>query len=154
MNSRDVIIGVDLGTNLGLVVMGRDGTLKHRGTVKLRSGRQVEDLLVQLKPLLTSGKTIVAWEAPFGPHGQVVLQRMAGALIACCTYEGVSDISRNVSEIKKFATGKGNAKKPDMIAAAEERWGGEGWDEHTADAAFAAECVRHQVLNNNQTEGL
>lgn len=54
------------------------------------------------------------------------------------TFEGVS-----VSELKKFATGKGNAQKPQMIAAATAK----GWkptDDNSADAALLWEFCAHQ----------
>ena len=42
------------------------------------------------------------------------------------------------SELKKFATGKGNANKEQMIAAAKERWPGREYTDNEADAAWVA----------------
>lgn len=42
------------------------------------------------------------------------------------------------SELKKFATGKGNADKAKMIAAAKERWPGREYTDNEADAAWVA----------------
>lgn len=45
-----------------------------------------------------------------------------------------------VSHVKKAATGKGNAKKAEIVAAARERWGVEITDDE-ADARFVAEAA-------------
>lgn len=45
-----------------------------------------------------------------------------------------------VATIKKFATGKGNANKEMMIAAAQKKWG-QLYDDNEADARWIAECA-------------
>lgn len=54
----------------------------------------------------------------------------------------------NPSQLKKFATGYGNAKKPDMIVAANELMGLETDDDNVADAALlglVGHCVEFQA---------
>jgi Holliday junction resolvasome RuvABC endonuclease subunit len=63
-----------------------------------------------------------------------------------CAERGVEYQSVHSGTLKKHATGRGNAKKPEMIAAAEARWPGQKIeDDNQADAlcllAFAMEEV-------------
>ena len=43
---------------------------------------------------------------------------MLGVLIALCEEKGIQYTAYSATEIKKFATGKGDAKKQDMIDSA------------------------------------
>jgi Holliday junction resolvasome RuvABC endonuclease subunit len=96
------------------------GGLNWRGTPTLAV---IEDLPVNA---MSAGKT--------GQAQGVV--RMA--LVAA----GVSILALSPASLKKFATGKGNAKKPDMIAAWEERSGVLVKDDNQVDAAFLREYGR------------
>jgi hypothetical protein len=55
---------------------------------------------------------------------------------------GVSILAVSPAALKKFASGKGNAKKPDMIAAWERRSGTLVKDDNQVDAAFLREYGR------------
>ncbi|TWA97534.1 hypothetical protein FBZ96_106593 [Bradyrhizobium stylosanthis] len=61
---------------------------------------------------------------------------MLGAAVLTCERLALPWSMLHLSKLKKHATGKGNAKKPEMQAAAKARWGKDlGEDE--ADAAWA-----------------
>ena len=64
---------------------------------------------------------VIAYERPAGIHKAsiMVASEMIGVLKDLCIELGVEVANYAATEIKKFATGKGNAKKPDMIAAAQ-----------------------------------
>lgn len=61
---------------------------------------------------------------------------------AWCAERGLEHQSLHTATLKKFATGRGNAKKPEMLAAANaDRWMGFRFkDDNEADAAFLAEA--------------
>lgn len=72
---------------------------------------------------------------------------MGGALVTQATLQGVlllwateNDIPYrpySPTEVKKYATGKGNSGKPAMLAAADIRWPGIRWvDDNHVDATF------------------
>ena len=48
---------------------------------------------------------------------------MRGAAVLACELAGLPWSAINLSKLKLHATGKGNAKKPEMPAAAKARWG-------------------------------
>ena len=63
---------------------------------------------------------IVVYERPAGMFKSsiIVASEMIGVLIALCEERGLQYTAYSATEIKKFATGKGNAKKQDMIDSA------------------------------------
>jgi Holliday junction resolvasome RuvABC endonuclease subunit len=66
------------------------------------------------------GITLIAYERPAGMHKAsiMVASEMVGVLKDLSHELGFDLACYSATEIKKFATGKGNAGKPDMIAAA------------------------------------
>jgi Holliday junction resolvasome RuvABC endonuclease subunit len=80
----------------------------------------------------------VCIEEPFSGQFSSVkaLFPMLGAAALACEQEGLPWSTAHLAKLKIHATGKGNAKKPNMQAAAKVRWGIDlGEDE--ADAAWA-----------------
>ncbi|UWU66113.1 crossover junction endodeoxyribonuclease RuvC [Bradyrhizobium sp. NC92] len=80
----------------------------------------------------------VSIEQPFGRNAKSlqVLYTMMGAAALAAVEAGLSVTLVNLVKLKMHATGKGNAKKPDMQAAAKARWDKDlGKDE--ADAGWA-----------------
>jgi crossover junction endodeoxyribonuclease RuvC len=71
-------------------------------------------------------------------HMSTDAAHLYGALVAAiqefCLTKGIPFESVGVGTLKKFWTGKGNAKKPDMIRAAREWWGFEPDTDNEADA--------------------
>lgn len=63
---------------------------------------------------------IVVYERPAGQFKSsiIVASEMIGVLIALCEEKGIEYTAYSAKEIKKFATGNGNANKQDMIDAA------------------------------------
>ena len=98
----------------------------------------------------THGKIdLVAFEsarhAAPGMQGALVVQsEMQGVLKSWCLSVGVMYIGFSAATIKKFATGKGNAKKPQMIAAAELRFDFPVIDDNHADALWILEFARNE----------
>ena len=68
------------------------------------------------------------------------------------TIAGCECIGIHSGSLKKHATGKGNAKKPEMILAAQQRWGVAPRDDNEADAlmllAFALAHYGARALEN------
>jgi len=84
--------------------------------------------------------------------------KMQGALVIQATLQGVIQIwahDNNVeirgyspTELKKYATGKGNAGKPAMLEAANKRWPGRKWvDDNQIDALFLWQMAMDEYAN-------
>lgn len=88
----------------------------------------------------------VAVEAPFvhPKHmtGAMRLLELHGVFRAVCADAGIAVTTVTPSELKKWATGKGNATKTDMIAAAIARGLDEPQDDNEADAWLLLRMVR------------
>lgn len=81
----------------------------------------------------------------FPNHVGVELQ---GVLKLFCEENKIEYKSYMPTEIKKFATGKGNADKPKMVAAAQSRFGMQSNDDNEADAV----CLYHLAMEDLKLE--
>jgi Holliday junction resolvasome RuvABC endonuclease subunit len=59
---------------------------------------------------------------------------MVAIIETFCIEHGINYTAFSASEIKKFATGKGNANKDAMVKAAHDKYGYTGKDDNIADA--------------------
>lgn len=146
------ILGIDPGTACGWAMWER-GSIVAAGTWDLSSRRfegggmrflRLEQLLLQALP----GVNLVAFEEvrrhmgvdAAHIYGGIIatIQRVCEARTPKVPYLGVP-----VATAKKLATGKGNAKKDAMVAAANARWGLSltERDDNEADARWIAEAA-------------
>ncbi|WP_441231908.1 hypothetical protein AB7828_29490 [Tardiphaga sp. 215_C5_N2_1] len=79
--------------------------------------------------------------------GVKALLPMLGAAVLTCELAGLPWSAIHLAQLKIHATGKGNAKKPDMQGAAHARWGVD-LKEDEADAAWAAAYALDTPLFN------
>jgi crossover junction endodeoxyribonuclease RuvC len=140
------VLGVDLGTNLGIAVLDvSDPSKLSTYTRRLESdyAGRLEGLRKELEAYNRSDCAGVVIEEPFGANKAAlrVLYGMMGVAVDTCERLGMPYYVENLARLKKFATGKGNAKKPDMIEAARRRWG----VELAPDEADAAHCAAYGV---------
>jgi hypothetical protein len=138
-----VVLALDLGTSTGWALRGSDGLITS-GTASFRPGRfdgggmrylRFANWLTELDRL--SGPLSTIWFEEVRRHTGTDASHIYGGLMATLTawaeqrdipYEGVP-----VGTIKRHATGKGNAPKEAMIAAARAR-GFSPADDNEADA--------------------
>ncbi|SNT10111.1 crossover junction endodeoxyribonuclease RuvC [Antarctobacter heliothermus] len=137
------LLALDLGTTTGWALRAPDGLITS-GTASFRNGRfdgggmrylRFTNWLGELERL--SGPIAAIWFEEVRRHAGTDAAHVYGGLMATLTawaelhnvpYEGVP-----VGTIKRFATGKGNANKDAMIAAARAR-GFTPADDNEADA--------------------
>ncbi|MGS4947573.1 crossover junction endodeoxyribonuclease RuvC [Meridianimarinicoccus sp. RP-17] len=152
--SRSCIVALDLGTKTGWALRSHGGLITS-GTVSFRPGRfdgggmrylRFSNWLTELDRL--SGPIAAIWFEEVRAHRGVEASHVYGGLMATLTawaelrgvpYEGVA-----VGSIKRHATGKGNAPKEAMIAAARAR-GFSPADDNEADAI----AILHWALETN-----
>jgi Holliday junction resolvasome RuvABC endonuclease subunit len=81
-----------------------------------------------------------------GMQGALVCQSMLqGVIMMWCEENGIEFKGVSPSEVKKYATGKGNAKKDDMMAVARLMWPDiELEDDNHADALFILSMAKSQ----------
>jgi Holliday junction resolvasome RuvABC endonuclease subunit len=143
------VLGLDLGTRLGVCTVFVDGEIDAQA---LRFESDIGSRTVGVANIIKrhAGPDClgVCIEEPFSGQFSSVkaLFPMLGAAVLACELAGLPWSAVHLSKLKIHATGKGNAKKPDMQAAAKARWGRDlGEDE--ADAAWAgAYALDHNLF--------
>lgn len=133
------MLGLDLGTTLGVSRVYLDGgldaqALRFDGNIGTRTVG-VHGVVQRFAGPYCLGVCI---EEPFSRQFSSVKAPfpMLGTAVLACELAGLPCSAVYLSKLKLHATGKGNAKKPDMQAAAKARWGKDlGEDE--ADPAWA-----------------
>lgn len=146
------IVAIDPGTHCGFAVRDRNGRMdagtwdlaprrdEGPGMRVFRFATRLTDLLDLAKPDLVVVEKVRRHAGTQAAH---VYGALVGRLQEICETRGVLHTSVEVAHVKKLATGKGNAKKDAMVAAANVRWGLtlEAKDENEADARWIAEAA-------------
>jgi Holliday junction resolvasome RuvABC endonuclease subunit len=147
------ILAIDPGTHCGWAVTMRTGVISS-GTWDLRPNRyegagmrwlRLRSFLDQTAPLSLD---LVAYEE-VRHHAGVDAAHIYGGIVSVlqswCETLKIPYTALPVGTIKKHATGKGNAKKDAMLAAARERWPGQMVaDDNQADALWIMDLAVKQ----------
>lgn len=111
----------------------------HTYKVTTKGDRRLNDIRARvLGDISATRPTHVAIEGPaFGrPQGMHALGQLAGVIYLALHEAGQPYVLITPSTLKKYATGKGNSSKPEVLAAAIRRLGYEGHDDNQADALW------------------
>jgi len=143
---------LDLGTKCGYAVRTETGSLVSStwnlsprrgdsyGIRFLRFEQKLNEMLD-----LTGPPTIIAYEdvrAHKGVQAAHIYGGLQAILTKWCEAKGFQYVSKGVGEIKKEATGKGNARKELMVAAAKEQWPDQDVkDDNQADALWLLHLI-------------
>jgi Holliday junction resolvasome RuvABC endonuclease subunit len=102
------------------------------------------DELVQFKK--RQKNIIISYERPSGVHANAVIShsKLVGVIELYCIKQKIEHRGYSAKEIKKFATGNGNAGKPMMIQAAIEKFNYKGNEDNEADAI----CLLNFTIND------
>lgn len=143
-----IVLALDLGTNTGFCC----GTAEHSvsGTWSLKQGRfdgggmrfvkfrgKLNEIANAYKPQLVVYEEV---RRHLGTDAAHVYGGLQAIVTEWCEQNGIPYEGVPVGAIKKFAAGKGNAKKDAMIAAVAERWGVVTDDDNEADAVALFHC--------------
>ena len=131
------ILALDIATKTGWKTKTASGvwdfSLKRSDSYGMRVVRFKAAVreIIQLESI-----NLVSYERPAGRHASsiMVASEMIGVLQDLCIELGVQVTAYSATEIKKFATGKGNANKEAMVAAAREKYNYQGESDDEADA--------------------
>lgn len=87
---------------------------------------------------------LVVYERVAGQHAAAIIHsaKMVAIIETMCEELGIQYIAYSAGEIKRFATGKGNANKLAMIEAAKKKHGYEGDNDNEADAIFIYQLAK------------
>jgi Holliday junction resolvasome RuvABC endonuclease subunit len=132
------ILALDVATHCGWAISNTiygvwDLTPKRDESMGMRLIR----FRAKLNEIVASEKIdLIVFERPAGFHkGAIIVQsELQGILKAFCEDNKINYRAYSASEIKKFATGKGNANKDKMKEAAAKKYNYPGDDDNEADA--------------------
>jgi Holliday junction resolvasome RuvABC endonuclease subunit len=121
------VLALDLGTHCGWAAAKRDGAMEY-GTEsfhRLSGGNKWASFRAWLSTLVGKQDIDVVYFEDVKAHGpgQVLAAHAYGGFLAMaqmvCHQHNVRMVGVGVGTVKKAWTGKGNARKPEMIAAAQ-----------------------------------
>jgi Holliday junction resolvasome RuvABC endonuclease subunit len=119
------ILALDVATITGWATKTASGTWDLRPKRDESKGMR----LIRLRAKLTEiceieNVDLVVFERTSGFHKNAIIvqSEMHGVMKATLEELGIDYRAYSAAEIKKHATGKGNAKKDQMVKAAEEKW--------------------------------
>jgi len=136
-------IGIDPSTKTGLVIMDEDGTVLHQEEIKTVSKtdpmRMIE-ISNAIRPKLEHDDKVLIEGFSYGSKGKgVSTQYGIGWILRIDLFEmGIAYAEIPPKTLKKFAKGKGNVKKEDMILPIYKRWNYENDSDNIRDAFVLA----------------
>jgi crossover junction endodeoxyribonuclease RuvC len=140
-------IGLDLSLNgTGIVCLNEEGKIEGQELIKSSADKIIEerlksinDIILELIDIYKKGNSGIVYVEglSFGAKGNAIMQ-LAGLhyliRINLCLKDGLKYDIIPPTTLKKFTTGKGNAKKELMLLEVYKRWGIEFKDNNLADA--------------------
>ena len=115
------ILSLDIATNTGWKTKTSSGVWNLKPNRGESEGMRVVRFKSKVKELIQlESINLISYERPAGMHKSsiMVASEMVGVLKDLCIELNIDLACYSASEIKKFATGKGNANKDEMIKAA------------------------------------
>lgn len=90
---------------------------------------------------------VIVYERAAGQHKASLIHeaKLIAIVEEFCELNNIQYKSYSAKEIKKFATGNGNAGKPAMILAAKSKYNYEGNDDNEADAIHLNELFKSEI---------
>lgn len=149
MSVTEYVVGLDLGTKCGWSVLDLSGNRVDSGHWNFQpkrfesAGIRYIKFAKELRILITKYSDCKVGFEAVHRHRGVAAAHVYGGLLA--TMQSLLDgeepaipyLGIGVGTIKKHATGRGNAKKHEMVESAIERWGKDGWTTKSDDEADA-----------------
>ena len=147
----DLVLGIDPSTKCGWGLLTLTGKRVDSGTFPLAPTKREGDgarffklhsSLTFVKMGLRDCSLTVAYEVPGGHFesqaAMLAIVGLAAHVESWCEREHLVYVGFAPAEVKRAAGLKGNAKKPEMVAAANARWAPHTFKADEADACFIA----------------
>lgn len=141
------ILALDVATHCGWCTETASGVWDFSIKKDESSGFRLIRFKSKLKEIcLLENINIIVFERSAGFHKNAIIVQaeLHGVLKIFCEENKIEYRAYSASEIKKFATGKGNAKKDAMIKTANEKYSKNVKDDNEADACH----IYHLAIND------
>lgn len=153
---KENILALDVATTTGFATSAGSGVWKFTPKKDESRGMRLlrfQSKLREMKELMNLKIIVFESAVSYGKFPNMVGAELIGVLKLFCEENEINYASYTPSEIKKFATGKGNADKDAMVSTARLRWNMQSFDDNEADAL----AIYNFTLDNlhlNKTETL
>lgn len=131
------LLALDIATHTGFCTDTTSGVWDLTPRKNESKGMRLIKFKASLREIIQSEQiNLVVFEGAvtYGKFPNHVGVELQGVLKLFCEENGIEYRSYMPTEVKKFATGKGNSDKIKMIQAAKEKYGYEGNNDNEADA--------------------
>ena len=142
------LLALDVATHTGWKTKSASGVWSLKPNRGESEGMRVVRFKAKVREMIEMEQiNLIAYERPAGLHKSsiMVASEMIGVLKDLCIERNVDLCCYSASEIKKFATGKGNANKDAMVVAAK-HLGFEPQDDNETDAIHLYNLVSDELL--------
>lgn len=150
---QNVIMGLDISTKTGLVVMGSAGDVEHHQVLMAPSGKDVNEgvdravalasEVSQLAHLYDVRLVVIEGYAYNKKYSQALTVELGTMVRYFLKIKGVPYIIVPPARLKQFVTGKGNSKKEVMLLNVFKSWAFETESHDIADAYGLARMGRY-----------
>ncbi|MDR6884891.1 hypothetical protein [Bacillus sp. 3255] len=151
-------VGIDPSTKTGFVELDDSGNVIQCKEIHLKNGirsteREIQDYARNIVALIPKGSFVCIEDFSFGSQGQAVSTQygVGFALRFALINAGLDYKKPTPSQLKKFATGKGNTKKDEMVLPIYRGWGFEHSSDNVRDAFVLAQMAKG-IYNHNPFE--
>ena len=150
------ILALDLGTHTGWALFNGNRVESGVQVFDVKRGEspgmrylRLNNWLNEIDLLTEGGLDLVVYEQCHmrGGAATEVAAGFSTRVQAFCAGDDIEHSAVHSATLKKFATGHGNAGKPDMIAAARLKLGFKGDDDNEADALWLLEYARKELVS-------
>ena len=142
------ILSLDIATKTGWATDTTSGVWDLKPKRGESEGMRVVRFKAKVRELIElESIELVAYERPAGRHKSsiMVASEMIGVLKDLTMERNIQLASYSATEIKKFATGKGNSNKEAMVNAAKQNFNIEIIDDNHADALWLLKMVNEEL---------
>ncbi len=141
------ILALDQASNCGWAIGDLYGTWDFTTRKDESSGMKWIRLKTKLAEVHKAEKLdLIVYERPAGMHQSAVIHsaKMVAIIEEFCESNAIAYRSYSAKEIKKYATGNGNANKAAMVVAAKEKYKYDGISDNEADAMHLYNLAKDQ----------
>lgn len=131
------VLAIDQASNCGWATKNAHGAWDFTTRKDESSGMKMLRFRSKLKEVVElENINLIVYERVAGQHANSIIHasKMVAIIETFCEEIGINYKAVSAGEVKKFATGKGNAGKPQMIEAARLKYGYTGNNDNEADA--------------------
>ena len=150
-------IGIDPSTKTGFVIMDSNGEVVVQEEIRTKITKdpaRMIDIVKQVKAQLQPNDKVIIEGFAYGAKGNAVdFQYGLGWLMRAMLYsEKIAYTDATPSQVKKFASNRGNAKKEDLVLPLYKKWGYEHHSDNVRDA-YVMSRMAYSMYNQDGLQG-